>query len=210
MPKHSIKETALNDLDYIKTLAEDGANTPLLGGRIGLMWSCLLIPTLLVQGLILMQIINIPLNYIGFAWMVFGILGGVLTFILGKSLDKKPGAFSSINRTEQATWTATTIVMFGFAVSVAIGVLIMGKPYWLYDIILAFAFGTYVINYYVLANLSGQKQLYIPAIIAFVLMVIMMINIGNPIIYLIAAVGVIFTAVIPSLMSLKNEPKDVV
>ncbi len=210
MSERSIKNDALNDLDYIKSLAEAGANTPLLGGRIGLMWSCLLIPTLFIHGLILMQFIKIPFNYIGFIWMTFGILGGILTFTLGKSLDKKPGAFSSINRTEQATWTATTISMFGFAISITISVVIMQKPYWLYDIILAFAFGTYVINYYVLANLGGQKRLYLPAILAFILMVIIVINLGNPIIYIIAAIGVIFTAVIPSLISLKYEPKDVI
>lgn len=34
------------DIGYLKTIAEEGRNAPLLGGRIGLMWTTLLVPTL--------------------------------------------------------------------------------------------------------------------------------------------------------------------
>jgi len=36
------REDLLNDLEYVKTLAEEGATTPLLGGRFGLMWGVLM------------------------------------------------------------------------------------------------------------------------------------------------------------------------
>jgi len=210
MSANDRSNTALDDLNYIKTLAQEGANTPLLGGRIGLMWSFLLIPALMAHGLILLGYLTLPPQYIGVLWLTFGILGGILTFILNKSLSHKTGAFSAINRVEKATWTASMILIFGFAVSIAYSVLVSGKPYWLFDTIMAAAFGTYVINYYVLAQITGQKRLYMPSLVAFILMVTVITQLGNPIIYILAAIGVFFTAVLPALASLKDEPKDVV
>ena len=198
----------LDDLKYARELAEQGANTPLLGGRIGLMWGCLLVPTLLFHGLTLMEVVSVPKQYIGIVWFIFGISGGLLTFLLGRKLDDKAGANSAINKVEQATWTATALMLFGLAIGVAYSVIVFGKPYWLYDIILAVAFGTYVVNYYVLTKLSGLKRLYIPMLIGFALMVFMIINLGQPYIYVVAAIGVLFTAVIPALISLKHEPKN--
>ncbi len=198
----------LDDLKYARELAEQGANTPLLGGRIGLMWGCLLVPTLLFHGLTLMEVVSVPKQYIGIVWLIFGISGGLLTFLLGRKLDDKAGANSAINKVEQATWTATALMLFGLAIGVAYSVIVFGKPYWLYDIILAVAFGTYVVNYYVLTKLSGLKRLYIPMLIGFALMVFMIINLGQPYIYVVAAIGVLFTAVIPALISLKHEPKN--
>ena len=203
------KDQILDDLKFARDLAEQGANTPLLGGRIGLMWGCLLVPTLLIHGLTLMEVISMPPEYIGAVWCVFGISGGLLTFLLGRRLDNKPGVNSAINKVEQATWTATTLMLFGLALGVAYSVIVFGKPYWLYDIILAVAFGTYVINYYVLAKLSGLTRLYIPMLIGLALMVFMIINLGEPYIYVVAAFGVLLTAVIPALISLKHEPKNV-
>jgi hypothetical protein len=202
------KDQILDDLHYARNLAEQGANTPLLGGRIGLMWGCLLVPTLLIHGLTLMGIVPMPQPYIGLIWLTFGLGGGLLTWILGRGLDDKPGANSVINRIEQATWTAATLMIFGLAIGVSYSVLMMSKPYWLYDVIMAAAFGTYVINYYVLAKLSGLTRLYIPMLMAFVLMVVIVVNVGQPWIYVLAAFGVLLTAVIPALISLKNEPKN--
>ena len=203
------KDQILDDLKYAREIAEQGVNTPLLGGRIGLMWGCLLAPTLLIHGLTLMGLIPLSATYIGLLWLTFGVLGGILTFLLGRGLNNKPGAHSAINRVEQATWTGTTLMLFGLAIGTSYSVLVMEKPYWLYDVILAAAFGTYVINYYVLAQFSGLKRLYFPMMIAFILMFVMIVNLGQPFIYVLAAFGVVFTAIIPAFLSLKNEPKNV-
>ena len=203
------KEKIFDDLSYARKIAEDGADTPLLGGRIGLMWGILLVPTLLFTGLVNMGSIDFPKQSIGFVWMCFGIAGGIFTAVLGRSLEKKPGAHSLSNRIEQATWVGTTLLMFSFAIATAYAVVASGKPYWLYDVILALAFGTYIVNYYVLAQITRQKSHYIPMTIALALTIYMMTNLGNPHIYVVAAIGVVFTIVIPSFLSLRNEPKNV-
>jgi len=204
------KDQILADLDYVSTLAKEGANTPLLGGRIGLMWGCVLVPTLLITGLIHMKFIKVEPNFIGICWLAFGIIGGISTLVLGRSLDDKPGAYSVSNRVEQATWAGTTFLLFGMAIAVTYSVLVLSKPYWLFDMIMAVAFGTYVVNYYVIAKMTGVKSLYIPMLISFLLMIFIIIFIGQPFIYLIASAGVFITAIIPSYLSLKKEPSNVI
>ncbi len=203
------KEQILDDLKYAREIAQEGRHAPLLGGRIGLMWGCLLVPTLLIVGLTLMGKLGLSSNAIGAVWMVFGITGGILTAVLSRSIKKRPGATSIGNQVEQASWGATTLLLFGVSLSVVFAVLVQGKPFWLYDIVMAIAFGTYAVNYFILIKITRDKTLYLPMFISFGLMVFTIVFLGEPFVYLVAAVGIIFTAIIPSLTHLKNEPKNV-
>jgi len=204
------KDQILDDLKFARDVAEQGRFAPLLGGRIGLMWGCLLVPTLTLHGAMTSRLLEVPINYVGFVWMSFGIIGGVLTGILSRSIVRKPGAQSFGNQVEQAVWTGATMVLFITAISVAYAVIARGQSYTLFDMIMALSFGTQAISYYVLAKISGEKTLYIPMLIALALVAIVVVMIGNPYAYFIAAVGVIFTVVIPALTHMKNEPKNVV
>ena len=58
-------QTLIDDLDYAAQLARDGANTPMLGGPFFLLWSGLLIPTLLAHGLVLLGVIPLPVQMLG-------------------------------------------------------------------------------------------------------------------------------------------------
>ncbi len=203
------KEQLLDDLKYASRIAEQGRYAPLLGGRIGLMWGCLLVPTLLIVGLTYMGRSGLSSNAIGVVWVIFGVIGGILTAVLSRSIGKKPGVTSIGNQVEQASWTATTLLLFGLALSVTFAVLVQGKPLWLYDIIMAIAFGTYALNYFILIKIMQDKTLYLPMFISFGLMLFTMVFLGEPFVYLVAALGIIFTVIIPSLTHLKNEPKNV-
>ena len=203
------KDQILDDLNFARKIAEQGQFAPLLGGRIGLMWGCLLAPTLFLQGLILSGRLDVSEQYLGLLWMVFGISGGLLTFILGRQIDRKPGAHSVGNRVEQAVWSGTTIMMFVIACAVAFSVIALGKDYSLFDMIMVIAFGNQAVSYYVIAKISGEKALYIPMFISLALSAVIMTMVGNPECYFVGAIGVIFTVIIPALTHLKNEPKNV-
>ena len=53
-------------------------------------------------------------------------------------------------------------------------------------------------------------MLFIPSFVALALSAMMIIMLGNPVVYFIAAVGIVFTIVLPSLSDMRKEPKDVV
>jgi len=85
-------------------LAKDGASTPLLGGRIGLMWGFLLALVFFGQWAILTKTLNIPPNNIGFLWLAFAIIGSIGSAVMGHKIDQKPGANSVANRIETYVW----------------------------------------------------------------------------------------------------------
>ena len=66
----------LDDLNYASALAREGASAPLVGGRIGLMWGCLLSITLTLQWAILSQALNLPLQTLFYVWFAFAAIGG--------------------------------------------------------------------------------------------------------------------------------------
>ncbi len=202
--------TALDDLSYIKTLAEEGRHAPLIGGRIGLMWGVLLTVTLFIHGMTAYGFTGFSMNYIGIFWLAFAVTGGILTGVLKRTLKDKPGKSTVNNRIDEAVWTASAMVVFTVAISIALSVAKNGHPYWLFDIIMAFAFGTYAVNYYVVAKITKQNTLMIPSAIALALCALMIIMLGSPMVYFIAAIGVVFTVIFPALSNMKREPKDVI
>ena len=48
------KTEIIEDIAYARSIAEQGARTPLLGSSISLMWGLMVIPTLILHGLTLM------------------------------------------------------------------------------------------------------------------------------------------------------------
>lgn len=199
------KEQILADLDYASSLAKDGANTPLLGGSIGVMWGCLLIPTLILHGLTLIEVIPMAPQNVGFFWMVYGILGTILSIILGKRIDQKPGAQSTLNKVGTALGISLGILIFTFAITTVFTVIKGGLPFYIYNLILVFAFGLMTLNYAVLAHLSGLNYLRLTAILAGSFMVISLLMVTQHHVYFVAAAGVLLTQIIPSVIELKNE-----
>jgi len=162
------KEQILADLDYASALAKDGANTPLLGGSIGLMWGILLTLILGYQYGILAEKINLPPESLAIAWIAYGIIGGVGSTILGRRIDRMPGASSINNRVETYVW----IMFVGAIITCAAGSMLnmtFGKgdqTVWI--TVLVFAFAGQGMAYGIMAKLAKEKILHIASFISFV------------------------------------------
>jgi len=155
MTNQEVKE----NLGYLKELAEQGSNAPLLGGRVGLMWTGLLVPTLLIHGLAATGKIGFPVQNIGMLWMGFGIVGGILSALLARGLDKKPGSGSLGNRIESISWPVTAVLIFAFAISIAVAVMTQGAGHELFNMIVPFAFGLGAVNMILLGRITRQSFL---------------------------------------------------
>jgi len=195
------------NIDYLKSLAEQGANTPLLGGRIGLMWTVLLVPTLFIHGLALTGKISISESMIGGVWMLFGIAGGVLTFLLGRSLDKKPGAGSIGNKIESIVWPTQTLLIFGFAISTVLAVNLNNAPTMLIHTIMPFAFALGSISLVLLGRITQKIYMFLAGLASAVFMILTMVFVTQPTVYFLSAFGVLLTGVLPSIIQLRNEVK---
>ena len=199
------KKEALSDLDYLKTLAESGQKSPLLGGRIGLMWTILLVPTLIVHGLVETKTVDIPPQNIGFLWMCFGVLGGILSLILARGLERKSGAGTVANQVAATVWPFSTILIFTFAISIVVGTAFNQLPMNAFNFIMPLAFSTAAMSQAVLARMTGETFLRIASWggLVFVCLTAMFADRGE--VYFISAFGVLLTGVIPSVIELRKE-----
>ena len=199
------KEKILADLDYASSLARDGANTPLLGGPIGLMWGVLLTLIFFGQWAILTETLALHPKYISYMWLAFAIIGGLGSAILGKKIDQKPGANSVANRVETYVW-----VMFaGFAITLFVGVILnmlfQGSTARTFDFLVVTGFAGQGLAYGVVAKLTSLKWIHTASFASFAASAICFAMLGSVNIYLFAAIGAAITIILPSLITMKNE-----
>ena len=196
---------ALSNLDYLKTLAESGQRTPLLGGAIGLMWTVLLVPTLVVNGLVLRGDIALPAENIGFVWFVFGITGGILTAIMSRGLKHAKGGGTAANKVASTIWPASSVLIFGFAISIAVGFSLGNLPELAFNFIMPFAFATSALSNIVLARMTGETYLRYAFFMAALFVVITTLIASRPEAYFAAALGVVLSGIIPSFIEVRKE-----
>ena len=202
--------TAKNDLDYLRTLAEEGQRAPLLGGSFALLWGVLVSFTLTIHWLTLTHRIPLGEENIGMAWFAMGITGGVLSAFLGNRLRLKPGAGSVGNRVSQHAWTMSGWAIFIYAISIVLGRVFGEATNADFDSIMPMAFCIYAIAYFTTGKLSGNKNMTILAVIALIGAAITGALIHQPIAYLVAALFVVLTSVIPGIIMMRREPAQTV
>jgi len=199
------RDQLLKDLNHASSLARDGAQTPLLGGAMGLMWGCLLIPVLILHGLILMGAMGVTLDKLGLLWFVFGVLGGGASVIMGRRITTKPGAGNLANRVSAALWQSVTILMFAFAIGVTLIITLKGASVDLFYMIMPIAFLLNAISLATIGAISELRYQKIAGIVAGVFMIITLMLYGNIASYFISALGVLAVIIIPSFIELRAE-----
>lgn len=193
------------DLAAASAIAKDGAHTPLLGGPIGLMWGCLLVPTLTFHGLTLLGKTPMDSQQIGLVWAAYGVIGTVLSIILGRRIDRKAGAGSVLNRLSGALGTSMGIMIFAYAITTVIAVLTQGLPTYMYNLIIVFGFGIGAVNGAVLGAITRLSFLRWSGIAAASFMVICLLMVTRAEVYFVAALGIVLTQILPSLVEMKQE-----
>lgn len=204
------KSDILNDLDYVKTLAEEGRNAPLIGGRVGLWWGVLLCVTLFMHWLIVTDRVAVPEYILSVLWIGFALVGMAGSAVLKRTLHGKPGGQAANNRVAHALWTGTSFLLFlfGFAAGTSAG---FGyNDFDIMNMMMPLAFGLYGLTGYVTAKISGESWLMFPAGAAFLIMVIALFMLSSANLFLLAIAGVIVTIIIPDTIHLRREPKAVV
>ncbi|NNE57846.1 MAG: hypothetical protein HKN36_07035 [Hellea sp.] len=201
------KTEIMADLAYVKSVAEEGRNAPLLGGRVGLMWTGLLVPTLIAHGLTAAGKTPIAPNQVGLLWLAFGIIGAVLAVFLIRSIKGKPGGSALANRIESVIWPTTSVLIFGYAIALGFAFGPADLPPVIFDTILPLAFALTAVNLMVLGKITDKGYMKLAGLISGLAMIACVFLIGNPAIYYVAAAGVFLTGVIPSLVQMRNEPQ---
>lgn len=196
-------ESLLADLEHASRIAKQGEDTPLLGGPIGLMWGILIAVTFSIQYLILERILAFPGYSLAILWISFAAIGGLGVFILGRKADQKPGAQSIGNRVETYIWTMFAGMMASLAAGIILNQVLSDGTHKLWDIMIIIGFAGQGMAYGVIAKVSKLSWLHLASLAAFIFSAMCFVAYGQTHIYLVGAIGTIFTVILPSLKTMK-------
>ena len=203
-----------SDLAYVRTLAEEGAHAPLIGGRYYLIWGALIGLAALLSYFDQIDVINLG-GVGGFApWLIAGVTGWVLSFTVGKRAAGKPGAQTIGNKTALNAWFGVGIFITIFFATMffahnkftAYGV----PPYFLFSMMFPVSFGVYGVAFFATASASRLSWLIWFAVLSWGFSAACLLMLASPHQTLLGALGSFFCAALPGLILMRNEPSDIV
>ena len=197
-----------DDIAYMKALAQEGRQAPLLGGSI-------LITAGLVFGLasivaygIDSGILNVPPVAYAFLWG-----GAMLVFfvILVWQIRRtdKPGAQSAGNRAAGAGWMGVGLGVFVMSLSMAVvGWKTQSSiPSLIFPSLI---FALYGSGWAVSATMSDQKWQWKLAIACWIAAPLIALLTGSPLMWLAYAAGLFLFALLPGVLLVRQEPSEVI
>lgn len=206
-----MSKTASDDLAYVRSLAEAGANAPLLGGRFLVWWGGLVTAAYIGHYLIITGMLGVGLDALGIMWTGFIVLGLGGYFLLAKAFPHdKPGQSSEGNRVSETVWMASGFVLGSFFAGVTIKSFLDGAASSGFTWSIPLVLGVYGISQLVSGEIAkvGWLKLAGYLAIAFVGLTILIINTAE--LYLAAAFAAACSVLLPGLLMLRDEPSGVV
>ncbi|WP_375202069.1 hypothetical protein [Hyphococcus sp.] len=209
------REAALaSDLAYVRSLAEEGRDAPLVGGVFYFIWGGLMSAASLFAFLILTGVAPIGGVPVLAPWAVAGLIGWAASMFMGMRLGAKPGAFTMGNRTARAVWLAVGLFMTVFW----LGLMIVhddftefGVPsHFLFYLMFPVAFGVYGVAFYATATAARLNWLKGFALLSWGFAVAALFLMTSNYQFLLGAAGCFFCAALPGLILMRQEPKDII
>jgi len=203
-----------DDLAYVKALAEEGRDTPLVGGVLYVIWGALIGITSLVSYAIGQGWVDPgPVRDV-WPWVIAIGVGWALSFYTGRKTHSKPGAATLGNKTAMAVWFAIGIFSTGFWVTLmmvhnnftAVGV----PPYFLFGLMFPLAFGLYGVAFFATATAARTPWLAGVAVIAWVFSAASLVLMANANQMLVGALGSFVCILAPGIILMRNEPSEIV
>ena len=200
------------DLAYVKAIAEEGRNVPLVGGVSFALWGCLIGTAALV--FYCMNKGWLPFVHPIAYWGVV-ILGGWVTdtYLLNKR-KYAPGASSIGNKIVNAAWfgcgTFISIYFLGLAMTFFLNFKEHPEVGYLFATLFPIAFGIYGIAFYVTKVATGQEFYKYITIGSWILAVILLLFVHSDLVFVVAGLGTYAVIAAPGFWMIKQQPSDVV
>ncbi len=206
--KHA--EALADDIAYMRTLAAEGVQAPLLGGRFSLMWGVLVACATFAEWLILSDRVAWGANRIGLIWLAIGVLGSALSALLARSMRGKPGFGSVGNRVSKTVWSIGGLAIFIYVMGIVIAAMTGRGLASDFDTIMPMAFCVYGIAYFTTGSLAGNGAMKAVAGLSFLATLATAALLHQPVAYLAASAFVVLTAVLPGIWMMRHEPAALV
>lgn len=212
--KNSLNEALAGEVAYVKALAEEGRNAPLVGGVLYVIWGVLMGLASLGTWAVAAGVMVVP--FVGGLWFWVAAIaaGWGASFVFGARSTAKPGALTVGNKTARAAWISVGAFMSLFWIA---AMLFQGRlsaagfeARFLYGLMFPLAFGLYGIAFFatsVAARLDFMRGF---AVASWLFAVAALYFIGDPRQFLIGAAGSFLCAGLPGLLLMRREPSETV
>lgn len=198
-----------DDIAYMKALAQEGRQAPLLGGRI-------LMSAGLIFGLASVVAYGIDSGILVVPPVAYAILwgGAMLVFFAVliwqiRQTDRKPGAQSAANRAAGAGWMSVGLAIFVMSLAMAV-VSWKVKSDVAFMVFPSLIFALYGSGWAVSATMSDQKWQWKLAIGCWIAAPLLAFLTGSPLMWLGYAAGLFLFALLPGVLLVRQEPSEVI
>ena len=204
----------VSELAYVRALAEEGRDAPLVGGFYYLLWGALMGGAAIIAFLLASGALSLgPVNIFS-VWIGAGLIGWAASFLNGRRTGAKPGALTIGNRTAQAVWFSVGVFMTVLWIAIifahdnftALGV----PPYFLFSMMFPAAFGLYGVAFYASAVAARLGWLKGFALLSWGFAVACVFLAGSNYQFLAGGIGCIACAALPGWLLMRQEPQEIV
>lgn len=202
------RDELLQDLAYARSLAEEGRQTPLIGGAYLVLFGVLLGIAYGAQYYVLTSA-AIDAWAISLIWIGFGVCAGIGIMALRGRTKALPGGASVGNRADRVIWQGVVIAIMVVVAGVILRS-VLTADYLLTDAIMAAGFGLYGVALYASAAMSGHGWLRAFAWLSWAISGTLWYFIGHPWAYLVAAAGAVLVLLAPGAAMMRSEPAKTV
>lgn len=203
-----------DDLAYVRALAEEGRDTPLVNGVFYVIWGGLMGTAALFAYAQAVDWLELgPYGNLG-PWITAFVVGWILSFLYGRKTVAKPGASTIGNRTAGAVWLSTGVFVSLFWISLMMvhdDFVRIGVPaYFLFNLMFPIGFGLYGVAFSATAAAARLRWPYWFALVSWGFSVLSLVYMGRLEMFLIAAAGFFLCAVVPGAIFMRSEPSEIV
>ncbi|MFT4912087.1 MAG: hypothetical protein ACI9YM_000660 [Brevundimonas sp.] len=201
--------TAHDDIAYMRAMAQEGRQAPLLNGPIMVAAGLIFGVANLAQWAIVSGLVVVDPIVMLWVWLTAGVAFSIALFFLIRRASRKPGFGSTGNRAVGAAWSALGFGIFVMWLSLmAVGFTSRNwELMWAMPSIVATTYGT---AWMVSSAFSSQRWMTVVGLISYAGAIACGALIGNPAIYLVFSALMVLTGLVPGLALMREEPAEVI
>ncbi|WP_306253099.1 hypothetical protein [Parvularcula sp. IMCC14364] len=206
------KSNAEDDLAYVRAIAEEGRNVPLVSGSSFIVWGGIIGTTALIQFFMSLGVLP-SVNMIAL-WSTAFVLGWTVGTVVSNRSNQAPGASSVGNRIVGAVWSACGIFISLYWLSLVAAYFLyrgdLAPVGFLFATMFPVAFGIYGVAFYVTAIAANQSWYKWVSVGSWTISVILILTLMTDMMLLLSALGTYAVVLAPGLIMLKDQPSDIV
>ena len=202
-------QSVRDDIAFMRALAEEGAQTPLLGGGVTLAAGTIFAVAAAVHWAIIERVLQLPEWALMVNWFGFGAVFGVICHLLIKRGNAQPGANSSVNKATGSAWSAVGFAIFTMFLAL-FAMAWVTKNAAIFNVFPVLILALYGAAWSVAADLSGKVWIRIVALGSFAAAVAMGLLATSSYLMLAYAAALLLLAAVPGFILLRQEPSDTI